>query len=338
MVLAQGGARDTDGALSAQSRRLTDVHKRTVLFIAGWGRTGSTVLGNILGQLPAFCFVGELANVWTCGVVDNAPCGCGVRFRDCEMWRAVFQRAFGGIDGAHARRMMELRKRWPNNKALLLRSALGQGILPDVPDPDAAEYAEGLRRLYDAIGEYAEGRIIVDSSKLPSYALAVGSLPNVDLRLVHLVRDPRATAYSWLRRIDAVENMATKRLAVWQSSAQWTSWNATTDIVAKALALPAMRLSYEDFVQQPREAVLSALKLVRDIVAVETDDLPFVSPHEVELHSTHNVWGNLRYRQRVGRVGIVPDDEWNTGLTPLARLVIAGLTYPLARKYGYYGK
>ena len=328
------------GPRHAQGDELTDVAKKTVLFIAGWGRSGSTIFGNILGQLPGFCYVGELSNVWTRGVIDNAPCGCGARFRDCAMWQPIFRRAFGGIEGGHAKRMLALRKRWPNNKALLLRGALGRGALPSVATPEAAEYTDGLRNLYDAIAEFAGSRVIVDSSKVPSYAYAVGSLPNVDLRMVHLVRDPRATAYSWLRRIERVDagrNLAMERLAVWQSSAQWTSWNAATAIVSKMLTLPTVRLSYECFVQQPQHAVLSALQLVRDVAQVESNELPFVSPDEVELRPTHSVWGNPR-RQRVGRVAIVPDDEWDARLTPLARAVVAGLTYPLARRYGYYGK
>jgi hypothetical protein len=310
--------------------------RKPVLFIAGWGRTGSTILGNVLGQLPSFSYVGELANIWTCGVVENAPCGCGAAFRDCPMWRTVFQSAFGGVEGAHAQRMLTVRRRWPNNKTLLLRNALGQDILPPPSDAEAAEYAEGLRLLYQAIGDFSGASVIVDSSKVPSYALAVGSLPNVDLRLVHLVRDPRATAYSWLRRVDSGHRLA--RLAAWKSSAQWTSWNATTSVVARALGLPTTRLSYETFVENPRDAVLSVLDLVKDVVEVDPKDLPFVSPREVELRSTHDVWGNFRYRGLVGRVAIVPDDEWNARLSPGARFVVAGLTYPLARRYGYYRK
>jgi hypothetical protein len=317
---------------------LTAVDKRTVLFIAGWSRSGSTILGNILGQLPGFCYVGELSNIWTRGVLENAPCGCGTRFRDCPMWQSVFQRAFGGINEGHAKRMLALRKRWPNNKGLLLKGPLGRAAFR--PPPESAEYADTLRILYEAIAEYADGRTIVDSSKVPSYAFTLGSLPNIDLRLVHLVRDPRATSFSWLRDIkrqDAGRELAMERLAVWKSSAQWTSWNATTAIVIKLLAVPAVRLSYETFVKQPRQAVLSALDLVQDLATVEAKELPFANPHEVELRPTHSVWGNPR-RWIVGRVPIVPDDEWNARLSPLARFVVAGLTYPLARQYGYYGK
>ena len=57
--------------------------KIVVLYIAGWGRSGSTIMGNILGQLPGFAHVGELSNVWSRGVIEDSLCGCGARFSEC---------------------------------------------------------------------------------------------------------------------------------------------------------------------------------------------------------------------------------------------------------------
>jgi hypothetical protein len=311
--------------------------KIPVLFIGGWGRSGSTLLGSILGQLPGFTYVGELSNVWTRGVVENSPCGCGARFRECEMWRAVFDQAFGGIDEALARRMMAARQTWPNNKALLLRGLVGRSFQV-ATGPEPTEYAARLRSLYAAISKYTNGAVIVDSSKTPSYAYALGSQPNIALSLVHLVRDPRATTYSWLRRIqrsDAGRTMSMERLAVWQSAAQWTTWNATTAVVADRLSIPLIPLTYESFVENPRAAVESVLAFLKGAGGSSAQKLPFVSSHSVELRPTHNVWGNPR-RQRVGRVDIVADNEWSLHLSKVSRALTIGLTYPLARRYGYF--
>ena len=38
-----------------------------VLYIGGWGRSGSTILGRILDQHARFCFVGELPEIWKIG-------------------------------------------------------------------------------------------------------------------------------------------------------------------------------------------------------------------------------------------------------------------------------
>jgi len=318
----------------AASRR----DKIVVLYIAGWGRSGSTIMGNILGQLPGFAHVGELANIWTRSVIDDSLCGCGARFSACVKWSRVFARAFGGIDADHARRMMELKLHWPSNKTLLLRAAARRQLSPDSGDIVARGYKENLRRLYAAIDSEIGPGVIIDSSKVPSYASAIGSLPNVDLRVVHLVRDPRATTYSWSRHIersDAGRPLTMERLETWQSAARWWTWNVTTEVITRELARPTVRVSYEEFVRNPKATLSTVLDLVRDVTTVDRDALPFVSDREVELEPTHTVWGNHR-RRHAGRVRISPDDEWKANLGRAERAVVAAMTYPLARRYGYY--
>jgi hypothetical protein len=309
-----------------------------VLYIAGWGRSGSTIIGNALGQLPGFAHVGEVSNVWARGVIENSLCGCGARFSECATWSQVFTCAFGGIDVEHAKRMKADTLQLPNNKALLLRAATGRDLSRDNPDADARGYTENLCRLYGAIGSEMGARVIVDSSKVPSYAIALASLPNVDLRVVHLVRDPRATSYSWSRHIDrpdAGRPLTMERLETWQSAARWCSWNATTEVITRLLGRPTVRVSYEQFVRDPRTTLSTILGLVGDVARVDRVSLPFVSDHEVELGPTHTVWGNHR-RRRAGRVLIESDEEWKANLTRFERAVIAAMTFPLARLYGYY--
>ena len=65
---------------------------------------------------------------------------------------------------------------------------------------DDNEYQSALASLYRAVHEHTGCRVIVDSSKSPVHAKRVDSIAGLDLYLVHLVRDPRATAYSWLRK------------------------------------------------------------------------------------------------------------------------------------------
>jgi len=319
-----------------QARRRRD--KTVVLYIAGWGRSGSTIIGNILGQVPGFAHVGELSNVWTHGVVENSPCGCGAPFSDCATWSRVFGRAFGGIDVEHARRMMALNLQWPNNKTLLLRAATGRALAPDNVDIAARRYKKDLGRLYGAIEAETGADVIVDSSKVPSYAIALASLPDVDLRVVHLVRDPRATSYSWSRHIDrsdAGRPLAMERMEMWESAARWCSWNATTELLTKVLDRPTVRVCYEQFVREPTATLSAVLDLVADVTPAEPLALPFISEREVALAPTHNVWGNHR-RCRAGRVLIESDEEWKTKLSRVEQTMVATLTYPLARRYGYF--
>src|SRR6476469_754930 len=54
-----------------------------VLFIAGWGRSGSTLLDRMLGQVPGVFSAGELRDIWDRGVREDRLCGCGQPFHEC---------------------------------------------------------------------------------------------------------------------------------------------------------------------------------------------------------------------------------------------------------------
>ena len=70
----------------------------------------------------------------------------------------------------------------------------------EMREADRTAFAAPTEALYRAAGEVAGVRQLVDSSKSPLYAAFLRRLPAIDLRVVHIVRDPRATVYSHLRR------------------------------------------------------------------------------------------------------------------------------------------
>ena len=49
--------------------------KSKVLYIAGWGRSGTTILGNILGQVEGMFSVGEIRFLWDAETFRDRRCG-----------------------------------------------------------------------------------------------------------------------------------------------------------------------------------------------------------------------------------------------------------------------
>src|SRR6185436_15662226 len=90
-------------------------------------------------------------------------------------------------------------------------------------------YTDVLGRLYQGINHVSGGRIIVDSSKVPPFAFLINQVPQVDLHVVHLVRDSRATAYSWQRKKIRPEiHWKTEYMAQYspvRSALEWTVMN-----------------------------------------------------------------------------------------------------------------
>jgi hypothetical protein len=60
-----------------------------VAYIAGAGRSGSTLLAMLLGALPGCVSIGELRHMWRRGIQLNQRCGCGEPFWDCPFWSDV---------------------------------------------------------------------------------------------------------------------------------------------------------------------------------------------------------------------------------------------------------
>ena len=63
-----------------------------IIYIAGYGRSGSTVLDMLLGSDDHAIGLSELTHVfgyWS----NDLPCSCGKRIRQCEMWKKVFRKA-----------------------------------------------------------------------------------------------------------------------------------------------------------------------------------------------------------------------------------------------------
>jgi hypothetical protein len=59
----------------------------TVVLIGGYGRSGSTLLERMLGQIPGYFSAGELCHIWERGLIEKQLCGCGMPLPECDLWR-----------------------------------------------------------------------------------------------------------------------------------------------------------------------------------------------------------------------------------------------------------
>jgi Sulfotransferase domain len=188
-------------------------------------------------------------------------------------------------------------------------------------------------RLYEAIGTVTNSRVVVDSSKEPAHGFAMGMVPGVDFYVLHLVRDPRAAAYSWSKKkyqpdTDTKEYMV--RFSPTKSSALWDSWNASAEALWRNAPERYLRLRYEDFVSSPRESFEEILHLVGESNA----EPPLVGEREVKLGVSHTVSGNPN-RFETGAVELRTDREWISKMSPRDKALVTALTLPLLKHYGY---
>ena len=310
----------------------------TVLYIGGHGRSGSTILAQTLGQIPGFVNVGELWQVWYRGLRENERCGCGRHFYSCDFWRAVGDEAYGGWDNVDVDRLVAFRpylvdQRYTPHYAL----AANSGIRGRKINTLLAECGPVLERLYRAIQRVSGAQVIVDSSKRLSYAVLLNLLPFADLRVVHLVRDSRAVAYSWQRIKESpavVGGQLMPRMSPAKSSRLWSIHNYSYGLLWGFSSLS--RLRYEDFVNDPTSNL--AEFLIRAGFNEEAGGLhDIVHGREISPSADHTVSGNPS-RFRTGKIELRPDEEWKGKMRGADKNVVTALTAPLLLKYGYLGR
>jgi hypothetical protein len=301
----------------------------TILYVLGSGRSGSTVLErSLVDAVDGAVGVGELRWVWDRGIVEDYLCGCTKPFHSCEFWQRVLElfRASSATASvsADAETMIALRRRV--ERLRYTPFLFSPGTAPATYRENLRSYRERLRALYSSIANVAGARIIVDSSKEPAYAFVLAGLPDVTLRLVHLVRDSRAVAYSWQRHVSRPEIHWTRRemrrYAVWQSAFQWNRKNALAELLG-ARGSPIVRVRYEDFVVSPAET----MRRILDDMGLPQRSSPYVA-------SWHSVSGNpLRFGSNTQSLAL--DREWERRMPPGKQFVVTVATAPLLVRYGY---
>lgn len=303
-----------------------------VLFIGGWGRSGSTLLDRILGQLDGTVSVGEMRDVWQRGVIENRLCGCGEPFLDCPVWSAVGDAAFGGWECLNVARVAQLRDRV--DRPWFVPFLLAPALMPRRLRADLREYANAVAMLYGAIDEVSGGCLIIDSSKIPSYSLIL-RLAGIEQRVLHLVRDSRGVIHSWrkqVQRTDATEEPDfMHRYGVVAASMRYLFYNGLTHVL-RVQGVPYQRLRYEDVVNDP----VMAVEDVADFAGVELGHALRTDLERRCIMFTpgHTVDGNPM-RLRVGYTRIRVDDAWRNELPAGVRYAVGIMTRPLLRHYGY---
>ena len=302
-----------------------------VLYLIGWGRSGSTVLANILGEIEGFFAAGELHYFWERSLIEGRRCGCGMSIRECPVWSKVIERLEGDLplDPDEVRRWLDEALRVRHTPSLL-RMRRGARLHPQT----LASYGDLLQRLYRAIVEETGARVIVDPSKLPADAALLRLLPHVDPYYVQLVRDPRAVAWSWRRPKaqgdpNAPETMRTHGTV--SSAVNWDTFNlAAGRLAAKVGSARFLRVRYEDLIAEPRTTVARIAALVGEEDAV----LPFNDEATAVLSTNHTVSGNPD-RFVSGPVSLKADREWLERQDAVTRWLTNALTFPLLVRYGY---
>ncbi len=238
------------------------------------------------------------------------PCACGQPVPNCVFWKDLIPLVSReqAVAGSQLVRM----RRFPS-------------LLRDTTHPKLAqEYQpilDALTAVYRRVLDRSGGQVVVDSSKNPSHALLLSRSPEVELHVLHVVRNPHDVVGSWTKKKGYLAVHPPRKVITW-----WWSTNVLSEAL-KRHAKTYRLLRYEDFTEHPA-ATLG--EITADVMGSPLP-LPFLSGSEATVHLQHVVSGNPD-KMDSGKIKISPAKKNSNGSR---QLMVDLLTFPLQYRYHY---
>ncbi|WP_172402085.1 sulfotransferase family protein [Ensifer aridi] len=299
-----------------------------IVYIAGYGRSGSTILDIALGQHPAVIGAGEVTSLTRHVWRNNEYCACGHPIRDCSFWSTVLQEWSKGWDSTLMSEYGALQRKF-EGLPMFIKILCGVGL-----GKQLAPYALHTKRLFDTMLLASDAQMIVDSSKLPGRAMALAQIPGIDMRVIHLVRDGRGVAWSLLKGYerDAKSGLQKeiKPRSVFRTALRWSIVNLAVEYLSRKLGRQkVMRVRYEDFASHP-------VALMQQIGAFLELDLSHIGSSLQDGHPIapgHQVAGN-RLRMDAS-IALNKDESWRTRMPAEQQVSFERLGGWMLKRYGY---
>ena len=298
--------------------------------IPGSPFTGSTLLGTLLNEHPDCASIGAAVGLPRRPDLVTYLCSCGALFRDCEFWKDIAARTDSlgypvnvfesGFWNTHLRLSTQ-----PVLNALLIRS-LGadklngarDAVVTRLPPARKAIVRAGWNSwsLASAVLARSGKSVFIDTSRDHQRPKYLAQHPRLNVRVIHLFRDPRGNAASIMKHTGADVATAAK---------QWRRYNVEAQRVRRYLPEAAwLSLRYEDLCAAPN----ATIDRISDFLGLKRATIRIG-----ERGAGRHIIGN---KMRLKAVSEIREDRsWETRLDPAALATLARIAGPTSRRLGY---
>ena len=219
--------------------------KFKLLYIAGNGHSGSTIIDIILGSTKDYFSAGELTYI-TRDELKNEYCSCNELISDCEVWNKIFALWISNMNISYTK-YNELRNRYEGNKYFF--KVLFYYFFPS---KNFNFYVSNTKFLFEAIHLVTNASVIIDSSKISSRALILKKIAPVSI--IFLLRNFKGVLNSEKKNIKKdilngieMNSKPKKTVSVFRN---WFITNFTCNILT--LFIKSQKLFFLDFIKNPR--------------------------------------------------------------------------------------
>ena len=299
------------------------------LYITGMGRSGSTLLSFLLNSHKQMVSIGESEGVGKRVCADrNFPCSCGVSFLQCPFYLKL-ERLVNEFGSPFSLMNWTTNYSVVGNRWLekLLSRPLGDNSLEYVRDIFVSFWPGYQKKvglvnnekinIARAVLAISDKQVFVDASKDSANIKFLQKINQLDLYVIHLVRDVRGVVNSVLKKA--------KEHNVSLAARQWKRTNMNC---CRAMEnLPPDRffqLTYDEMCADPK----AMINRIADFVGVEQ-----VNILENFYEVVHHIQGNYMRLKHVGEIN--KDDSWKKHLTAHDLGVIAEVAGKANRHFGH---
>jgi hypothetical protein len=306
-----------------------------LIYIAGYGRSGSTLLERLLQYQPKIQATGELVNFFR-NYGPEHLCSCGQPLNECFFWKEIAQKMYekGHLSRVYSDYAGLQKKReahWSHGGTLF-------------PNKYQELYSSLMIDFFETLKTTVEINepIIVDSSKTAysSYirASALSRINQFHVKVIHLIRDCRGVVNSVKKGLN--RNLEKGKncdvfLPVARALAGWTFSNhAAEKLKFEVGETNYCLVRYEDLVSDP----VKTLQLIQNSFNIDLSYSLKIADAlnkgaEIEMPILHQLAGNrMRFEKKMR---LTPDNAWTDQLNSKINFFIKISMGPLLKKYGY---
>ena len=284
---------------------MSTTSKPKVIYIAGAGHSGTTLLDLALDVSPDTFSVGELKHLdqFLTDTNKKHTDDTGATANESRFWSWFYEQQDRYLPPARTEHVLSRL----NRLHIILRGK---------PKTVPRRYVDN-EQLYTDIQAQAAAVTgtkpvaIIDSSKVLSRLIELNERTDIELYVVHIVRDVRGVAYSYYKH----DRPTASRVFEWLASNVGTARYARKNIPSERY----LRVQYEEFAAQPEET----LQYIAAEVGIRINAAKLMDT--INETSSYRFGGNGMRQRQVST--ITPDTRWHHSLPWLYKMAL----YPINR-------
>lgn len=322
--------------------------KIRLAYILSASHSGSTLLAMLLNAHPEVCTVGEL-KATALGDVDHYRCSCRRMIKDCSFWNRIAKEiAERGLDFDIANCATDFRSGASPYVLKLLQPLYRGGVLELVRDvlllmspcwrAQLPKIQAMNLALMSAVLSQTRKKVIVDSSKIGIRLKFLMMNPQLDIRIIRLVRDGRAVSLTYMdpakfadARIPELRGgglggeRQSERLPLEHAAREWRRSNEEAEALLRGVDRSQWtKVRYEDLCQEPKDT----LQNIFAFMGVNQSGV------NLDIRSVeHHIVGNGMRLDNSNQ--IIIDDRWKTHLNKSQLSVFDRVVGDMNRSLGY---